>query len=119
MPARVPADLSTLLRTESGLTALQHELRAEGAATLGRLGRAVEAALRELRALDEGDATDERRETLLYASAEVVWRYFVQREAFGLVNHDPVIEAYAIPREVLARVGATPPPPRAAADRPA
>ena len=118
MPARVPADLSTLLRTESGLTALQHELRAEGAASLGRLGRAVEAALGELRALDQSSTDADRRETLLYACAEAVWRYFVQREAFGLVNHDPVIEAYAIPREVLARVGATAPP-RAAAERPA
>ena len=27
----------------------------------------------------------------------------------GLRNHDPVIEAYAIPREVLSKVGASPP----------
>lgn len=37
---------------------------------------------------------------------EAVWMYFVQREACGLTRHDAVIEAYAIPASVLAKVGA-------------
>ena len=101
MPFRVPLDLATLPRRESGASALQHQLMAEGAASLGRLGRAVEAAL-------ASDA--DRREALLYACADAVWRYFVQREVCGLVNHDRVVESYAIPPEVLAKVGASPVP---------
>ena len=115
MPFRVPLDLATLPRRESGASALQHQLMAEGAASLGRLGRAVEAALAELSALEPASDAD-RREALLYACADAVWRYFVQREVCGLVNHDRVVETYAIPPEVLARVGASPVPSDSARD---
>jgi hypothetical protein len=40
-------------------------------------------------------------------ATDAVWRYFIQREVQGLISHDPVIEFYQIPREVLARVGAS------------
>ncbi len=67
----------------------------------------VEAELAALRAIpNEGEA----REAQVYRCAEAVWRYFVQREMSNLHDHAPVVEAYAIPREVLAKVGATRPP---------
>lgn len=84
---------------------MQRLVAGEGAAVLGRLGRAVEASLARLRAASDGE-----RETLEYACAETVWRYFVQREACGLRGHDRVIEEYGIPPRVLAKVGASPPP---------
>ena len=96
-------------RRENGASALQRALAAETAVNLGRLGRAVERAMARLReATPTSDATKEDAE---YACAEAVWFYFVQREACGLVQHDSVIESYAIPPSVLAKVGARRSPP--------
>jgi hypothetical protein len=86
---------------EGGASALQRALMGESAANLGRLGRAVEAALARLRA-----AAAAEREDLEYACAEAVWMYLVQREASGLLRHDGVAETYGIPASVLAKVGA-------------
>jgi hypothetical protein len=97
-------------RADSGMEAVRRELMGESAAALGRIGRRVVATLAELRAHGEGKAADPAgREVALYACAEAVWLYFVQREVCGLTNHDGVIAAYEIPREVLARVGASRP----------
>ena len=97
-------------RADSGMEAVRRELMGESAAALGRIGRRVVATLAELRATGERDpATASDREARLYACAEAVWLYFVQREVCGLTNHDGVIEAYEIPREVLTRVGASRP----------
>ena len=96
-------------RRENGASALQRALAAEAAANLGRLGRAVERAMARLTAT--ADLPDTAKEDAEYACAEAVWLYFVQREACGLVRHDSVIESYAIPPSVLAKVGARRPPP--------
>ena len=88
-------------RRATGASALQRAIAGESAANLGRLGRSVERALTRLRT-----APDAEREDAEYACAEAVWLYFVQREACGLVRHDAVVEAYAIPAPVLAKVGA-------------
>jgi hypothetical protein len=98
---RIPPDVVPEPRRESGASALRRALTGESAANLGRLGRAVEAALTRLRA-----ASSEEREAQECACAEAVWMYFVQREACGLTGHAAVIEAYAIPPAVLAKVGA-------------
>lgn len=76
-------------------------LLGDSAAVLGRLGRDVEAAIAGLT-----DVADQDRSDAEYQCAEIVWRYFVQREACGLLSHQQVIETYAIPAEVLAKVGA-------------
>ncbi len=78
-------------------------LRGDSAAMFGKLGRDVEQALAAYRAAPVEDAvvhTD-----TLYAAADLVWRYFVVREACGLNEHTHVIETYDIPPEVLAKVG--------------
>ena len=100
------SDPSSPPRLEDGDAALRRALTAESAASLGRLGRAVEAALARLHT-----APDDARVDREYACAEAVWLYFVQREACGLTQHDRVIEVYAIPRAVLAKVGARRPGP--------
>jgi hypothetical protein len=74
----------------------------ERAAALGRLGRDVEAALAALAGTQGPDRTAE-----IMRAADAVWRYFVQREACGLVDHAWAIADYRIPREVLAKVGAS------------
>lgn len=78
-----------------------HELVGERAAALGRAGRAVEVALAALRAADPAD-----REALLKSAAGAVWTFFVQREACGFRDQKGVIAHYAIPKAVLARLGA-------------
>ena len=89
---------------------LRRALAGESAAALGRLGQRLEAALLALRALGDGASVDAaERERRVYACADAVWLYFVQREVSGLVNHEYVIEAYGIPREVLTKVGASRP----------
>jgi hypothetical protein len=98
---RKPTESGFAPKPESGASALERALKGESAANLGRLGRAVQAKLAALQA-----ASASEREVREYACAEAVWEYFVQRESCGLVRHDAVIEAYAIPASVLSKVGA-------------
>lgn len=87
----------------SGLDLLDHELAAEKASALGRAGERVEERLRLLRAAKPDSAA---RPALLKAASEAVYAYFIQRESCGLRRHGDVIREYAIPGEVLARLGA-------------
>ncbi|HEX4271150.1 MAG TPA: DUF6665 family protein [Rhizomicrobium sp.] len=100
MSLRMPQNLSSGLRVETGEQRLLAEVAAEQASALGRLGRAVEHALHRLKT-DSSEARDE----LLGHAAVAVWNYFVQREVIGMINHDQAIAHYGIPGEVLARVG--------------
>jgi hypothetical protein len=79
------------------------EILAEKASALGRAGRKVEVALSRLREHD-GEAVD--RVAALKDAAEAVWAYFIQRELCGFRRHQDVIREYAIPNEVLVRLGA-------------
>lgn len=101
MAVRPPRDL----RLESGASILDYELVGEKAATLGRLGGKASAALARLNAAaaDEAD-----RRALVDAAAEAVWHFFIQRELCGFRDHRLVIAEMAIPRAVLARMGAAP-----------
>ena len=101
MSPRKPNEIGFGSSRETGASALERALKGESAANLGRLGRAVQTALLALRA-----APASQLEASEYACAEAVWQYFVQRESCGLTRHDAVIEAYAIPASVLAKVGA-------------
>ena len=76
---------------------------AEKAAALGRAGERVGAALARLNA-HSGDPG--QRIVLLKAAADAVYAYFIQRELCGYRRHDDVIREFAIPREVLVRLGA-------------
>lgn len=89
---------------ETGDAGLDHEILAEKAASLGRAGRRAELCLGRLRA-HAGD--DRQRNELLKHAADAVYAYFIQRELCGFRRHDDVIRELSIPREVLARLGAT------------
>lgn len=39
------------------------------------------------------------------AAADAAHHYFIQRELCGLTDHRMIVEDYAIPRSVIARVG--------------
>jgi hypothetical protein len=100
---------------------VQHEFAQERAATLGRLGRALEAALAELIELDNAPAAAEatvdrrrRRSALIEQASVALWHFVVQREACGLHDMRHVLRDYRVPAEVAARMGilpATPPQP--------
>ena len=89
---------------ESRHEAIEHEILGEKAAALGRGGRRVEAVLAAL-----GNAAGEEREAVLDEAARTVWGFLVQRELLGLRDRERVIAHYAIPTEVLNRMGAIKP----------
>lgn len=100
------SSLAQRLRIETGEAVLQYELMEEQAHALGRSGRKVEQALAALRAHDEASGAVEARAALLKAAADAVWSFVVQREAMGLRDRAAVVAQYAVPREVLNRMGA-------------
>ena len=83
---------------------IETEIASEKAASLGRTGKAVAAALARLR--DPGAVETEGQEQLLNAAAQAVWMFFVQREACGLRDQAAVIRDLEIPRAVIVRIGA-------------
>ena len=93
------------------LAALEYEIAAEKAASLGRAGKALEAALEALHAFDRARPVrwQKARELLVVEAAERLWYYVVQREAMGWYRHDDAIELYAVPGEIQARMGPRPP----------
>jgi hypothetical protein len=103
MSLRLPGQKSGGFSGETGVDVLDYELMAEKAASLGRAGYYAEQYLRRLSEY-EGDA--EERAALVRKTAEAVYAWFIQRELCGLRRHDSLIREYAIPKEVLARLGA-------------
>jgi hypothetical protein len=95
---------------------LEHEFAQEMASALGRLARALEAALAALAEFDRDELRDaapspERRQqrSVLVAEASVaLWHFVVQREACGLRDMRHVLRDYRVPPEVAARMGVLP-----------
>ncbi|KQT44881.1 hypothetical protein ASG47_15765 [Devosia sp. Leaf420] len=93
-------DLIRMVRPEAGTAALDHEIMAERANSIG----AAEArVIKSLAVLETG--TDKA----LYEARDAVWSYFVQRELMGFRQHGDVIRDLKIPANVLNGLGATPP----------
>jgi hypothetical protein len=101
MALRLPGQGGSPSRA-TGIDHLDYEIAGEMASALGRAGARVQAALDRLAAAAEGD----ERGAVLKDASEAVYAYFVQREACGLRRHGDAIRDYAIPPEVLARLGA-------------
>jgi hypothetical protein len=100
------------------VAALGYEIAQEQASALGRLGRALEAALSALANHDSAFASvpcpaaqrvdvGERatRARLVQDASEALWYFIVQREACGLRDPRPVIREYRVPTDVYARMG--------------
>lgn len=89
------------------VVALDYEIAQEQASALGRLGRALEAALAALADYDMAGPTDDgARRQLVQQASEALWYFVVQREACGLRDARTVIRDYRVPPEVYARMGA-------------
>jgi hypothetical protein len=114
MTVRPPNILSpkiTKIWTDNPAAALDYEIAQEKASTLGRLGRALEAALEGLRAFDaEPDASERRdaRRALVAEAGHALWLFVVQREALGLRDTRQVMRDYRVPVEVQNRMGLPP-----------
>jgi hypothetical protein len=104
---------------------LQRELAQERASALGRLGRALEAALAELAAFDARYGRSDfrrsdlrcRRAALVMQASSALWHLVVQREACGLRDTRYVLRDYRVPTEVAERMGAFPASPLPARKR--
>lgn len=99
-------------------SALDYEIVQEQASALGRLGRALEAALAALSSFDRAQAERDinpaapagfagaARERLLQEASHAFWCFVVQREACGLRDQRLVVREYGVPTEVQNRMGA-------------
>ena len=90
---------------------LEYEIVQERAAALGRMGRALEAALAKLREFDaahprEGApaSAQQARCTLVMEAGHALWMFVVQREACGLRDSRTVMRNYDVPGEVQQRM---------------
>ncbi|MDI6027179.1 hypothetical protein QBK99_13360 [Corticibacterium sp. UT-5YL-CI-8] len=103
MSLRPPQKFTAGGMSNSALDVLEYEFLAEKASALGQTGQRVVKCLDALKA---HSGSEEERAALLKAAADAVYGYFIQRELCGFRRHEDVIREYAIPREVLARLGA-------------
>lgn len=88
---------------ESAFAALEAELLAESAASLGRAGTKLERAIAAL-AAGPREACALRTE-LLDAAGSAAYAFVVQREALGMRDSREALDVYAVPEEVRMRMG--------------
>jgi len=94
-------------RGTSRVQALDYEIAQEQASALGRLGRALEAALEALADYEARHSQRGAEHTrLLQAASHSLWCFIVQREACGMRDPRPVLSAYRVPAAVHNRMGA-------------
>ena len=108
MTVKIPTFYRRRGRPDTGAGILDGEILAEMAASLGRAGRDLERALAELKAHDESapdSSHNTERRALVQRAANRAWVLFVQYELAGLSSQSQLVKLYAIPREVLIRVG--------------
>ena len=94
---------------QSPTGALDYEIAQEQAAALGRLGRALEAALAALadydRVHEKTPVSSAMRERLVRQSGYALWCFIIQREACGLRDQRLIMRDYRVSREVQNRMG--------------
>lgn len=104
-PLRDSLDLIRMVRPEAGQSALEGEIMAEKAASLGLAEKRVIKAMAELQGAT-GNAQPLANQ--LAEAREAVWAYFVQRELNGFRKHQDVIRDLGITGAVLSGLGAKP-----------
>ncbi|MBX4935793.1 DUF6665 family protein [Rhizobium bangladeshense] len=106
MSVRPPQSFRQSQQDASGFNVLEYELMSARADALGRHGLKVEKALAALKAWTPERQSTAEREGLINEASDAVWAFFIQREICGLRNNRDAIQRYAIPNEVIARLGA-------------
>jgi hypothetical protein len=114
MALRPPGKPSADLWRRSPVGVLEYEIVQETASALGRMGRALEAALATLAEFDAAQAgavgepgprARADRALLVASAADALWQFVVQREACGLRDTAVVVRMYRVPPEVHDRMG--------------
>jgi hypothetical protein len=123
MTVRTPRLSSGRIWTDNPAAALDYEIAQEKASTLGRLGRALEAALAAIRDFDAEQRqpsaeTREMRRALVTQAGHALWLFVVQRDALGLRDSRQVMRDYRVPGEVQNQMGVLPAPAGPASRRP-
>ena len=95
-----------MTRSRTGWDVLQHEILEEQAATISRLAEELRDALDALTAVD---SRAPHRARLVDTAASALFNFIVQRECSGFRWTEQVLEDYAVPAEVRARMGAVRP----------
>lgn len=101
MSLKPPRTLSVSSRAEEVFNDFQREVLSEKAATLGRAGKALEAALAALRSA--GSSSD--RDALVQKAADAAHAYLIQRELCGIHGLGAPLEDFGVPGEVRSRIG--------------
>ena len=110
MTVRPPRSLAPA-PVPSALDAIQYEVLQEKASTLSRATQSFEKALAAFLEFDAapgdgaGPGPSARREALLDAAGDALWRFVVQRESCGLRNTEAVLREYRVPAVVRLRMG--------------
>ena len=99
------------MRVKTGQDVLEHEIREEQAATIGRLARELRMALDALDTFDRQARSGPQRAVLVDAAAYALWHFVVHRDCSGFRFTEQVLEDYAVPAEVRAWMGAVGPAP--------
>jgi hypothetical protein len=100
------------MRFRTGQDVLEYEIRQEQAATIGRLARELRDALDALGTFKASsgktaaDGRDPQRVRLVDAAAYALWNFVVQRECSGFRGTEQILNDYAVPAEVRAKMGA-------------
>jgi hypothetical protein len=105
------------MRVRTGQDVLEYEILEEQAATIGRLSRDLRETLAALDTFDKRagsarmatDRGDPHRARLVEAAAYALWNFVVQRECSGFRWTEQILEDYAVPAEVRAKMGAVRP----------
>jgi len=94
---------------------LDYEIVQEQASALGRMGRALEATLANLREFDAShppsDASPAQRlarRALVAEAGNALWMFVVQREACGLRDNRTLMRDYKVPPDVQEQMGVFP-----------
>ncbi len=112
MSVRAPTFSGRQSGLETGASVLDGEILAEMAASLGRVGLALEKALQDLEDHQPCCAdNDLKRAGLVRAAADCAWALFIQYELAGLSSQQQLIRRYRIPAEVVFRIGVVEPAP--------
>lgn len=86
--------------------ALEHEVLAEKASTLGRLQARLERALARLAAAEaDGDASNGQRARLRDEAGEALWYVVIQRDLCGLRSGAAFYRDFKVPKAVINRMG--------------
>ena len=92
---------------DSNEAVLNYEILQEKAQALGRAGSQIEQALEALKRHDNnlGATPASQREDLVADAAEKAHHFLILRELCGFRDWPEVAEFYAIPPEILRRMG--------------